>query len=108
MSAPSRHFWCPRFQSLVELTAERSRHVEEGHPDLLPSHAARLRDTLLAPDRVRPSSRRPCAWLFSRWYPDGRLGRHVVVVVIQDAAPSNRYWVATAYHTRRLPGMDRP
>lgn len=94
-------FPCPWLRSEVELTAERERHIRERHPDLLPTYRARLAGVLADPDTVRGSVRSDSARLFSRWYSDIRQGRHIVVVV-QGASSSGRYWVVTAYTARRL------
>lgn len=58
--------------------------------------------TLREPDQVRRSVRFANARLFSRWFDDVRDGKHVVVVVVSDAAPGKRHWVVTAYMARRL------
>jgi hypothetical protein len=29
-------------------------------------------------------------------------GKHIVVVVVSDAAPGERHWIVTAYRARRL------
>jgi len=80
---------CPFFGADVELTAERERHIAEYHPDLLP-------------DQVRRSARFDAAKMFSKMYTDLRGGKHVVVVVVSDEAPTRRHWVITAYMARRL------
>jgi hypothetical protein len=51
---------------------------------------------------VRRSQRFGNARLFSRWFEEVRGGKHVVVVVVSDAAPAKRRWVVTAYIARRL------
>jgi len=40
--------------------------------------------------------------LFSRWYDDVRLGKHVVVVVVSEFDPTARHWIITAYMARKL------
>jgi len=40
------------------------------------------------------------AWPYSRWYPEVRGGKHVVVVVV--SGPPDRHWIITAYLARRL------
>ena len=95
-------FPCPYLKGEVELTDERERHIAERHPELLPEHRGRIAETLDQPDQVRRSARFGSARLFSRWYADIRLGRHVIVVVVSDLDPADRHWVITAYMARRL------
>lgn len=95
-------FPCPYLKGEVELTEERERHIAERHPDLLPEHRARIAETLAQPAQVRRSARFGSARLFSRWYADVRLGKHVIVVVVSELDPSDRHWVITAYMARRL------
>jgi hypothetical protein len=73
----------------------------EPHPDLLPEHGDLVATTLADPDQVRSSKRFGSARLFSRWYPDLRSGKHVVVVVV-SAPAEGRHWIVTAYIARRL------
>jgi hypothetical protein len=95
-------FLCPYLRAEVELTDERERHIAERHPDLLPEHRDRVVETLADPDEVRRSVRFGSARLFSRWYTDLRGGKHVVVVVVSEAMPTERHWVITAYIARKL------
>jgi hypothetical protein len=96
------HFPCPYLKGEVELTEERERHITERHPDLLPEHRAKIAETLVQPDQVRRSTRFGTARLFSRWYADVRLGKHVIVVVVSELDPADRHWVITAYMARRM------
>lgn len=93
-------FPCPYLKGDVECTDERERHIAERHPDLLPEHGGRIAQTLAAPDQVRCSTRLPTARLLSRWYPELRGGKHVVVVVVGGSA--GRHWIVTAYIARSL------
>jgi hypothetical protein len=93
---------CPFLKGDVELTEERERHIAEQHPDLLPEHRDYILKTLADPDQVRESVRFANARMLSRWFEDLRGGKHVVVVVVSDAAPAGRHWVITAYITRRI------
>ncbi len=97
-----RRFPCPYLDGVVELTAEREGHIAERHPDLLPRHRKSLAETVADPDEVRRSIRFGSARLFSRWYTDLRQGKHVVVVVVSELAPSERHWIITAYMARKL------
>ena len=97
-------FSCPYLAGPVELTEERERHIAEQHPDLLPQHREKLALTLADPDQVRGSERFANARLFSRWYNDLGAGKHVVVVVVSNAGPSERQWIITAYIARKLAG----
>lgn len=94
-------FSCPYLKAIVELTEERERHIAENHPDLLPEHEVLVATTLADPDQVRSSKRFGGARFFSRWYPDLRSGKHVVVVVV-GAPAEGRHWIVTAYIARRL------
>lgn len=99
-------FPCPYLGGEVELSDERERHIAETHPELLPEHKDRIGDTLLDPDQVRRSRRFANACLFAKWYDDLLKGKHLVVVVVSEAAPRGRSWVVTAYATRKIPEGD--
>jgi hypothetical protein len=86
----------------VELTAERERHIEEEHPELLPAHSGKLAEVLADPDVVQRGTRGRTERLFSRWYTDLGRGRFVVVVVVSQTNPPSRHWIVTAYMARRL------
>ena len=98
-ASAANRFSCPWLRGEIELTTERERHIADRHPDLLPAYRHRIAEVLADPDAVRRSPRSATARLFSRWYSDIRRGRHIVVVVQGSAG---RYWVVTAYTTRRL------
>ncbi len=101
---------CPHLHGDVELTEEREEHIRERHPDLLAKYGDRLKPwlghyTRMArgePDQVRRSARFGNARLFSRWFDNIMGGKHVVVVVVSDVAPSGRHWVVAAYLVRKL------
>jgi len=95
---------CPHLKTEVELTDERERHIRDKHPELLPQYRAYLVQTLADPDDVRRDARFPNSLLFSHWFPDVKGGKFVVVVVVADPAPADRYWVVTAYVARQLSG----
>ena len=95
-------FPCPYLQGEVELSEEREGHIAERHPDLLPEHRERVAETLAKPDQVRRSIRFGNAQLFSRWYPDLRGGKYIVVVVVSELGQGERYWIITAYIARKL------
>ena len=99
-------FPCPYLQGEVELTEERERHIAERHPDLLPEHREKIADTLADPDQIRRGVQFGNAKLFSRWYTDLRQGKHVVVVVVSESEPRERYWIITAYMARKLAEGD--
>ena len=96
------NFSCPYLNARVELSDERERHIAERHPDLLPEYRPSIGDTLADPDQVRRSARFANARLFSRWFESVRGGKHVVVVVVGEAAQGGRHWIITAYIARRL------
>lgn len=95
---------CPYLGASVELTDERTQHIADTHPELLPGHQAALELTIADPDQVRTSGRLAGAHLFARWFDDIKDGKYVVVVVVADPPPSGRAWVITAYLARRLSG----
>lgn len=95
-------FPCSFLRGEVALTEEREGHIASRHPDLLPEHRQPLALTLADPDVVRQSARFGQARLFSRWFPEVRGGKHVVVVVASQGAESPRHWIITAYLARRL------
>jgi hypothetical protein len=68
---------------------------------LLPAHRDRIATTLADPDQIRRSKRFGEAMLFSRWYPELKGGKHVVVVVIIESDVP-RHWIITAYIARTL------
>jgi hypothetical protein len=89
------HIPCPYLGQSVELSDERKSHIAERHPDLLPKHIDRLRDTVSNPDQVRKSERFGGAILFTRQFEDKLSGKHIVVVIVSETAPK-RHWVITA------------
>ena len=91
---------CPYLDGEVEMTDERESHVAERHPDLLPEFRDHLAQTLTDLDQVRRSARFGDALLFSRWFPDVRGGKHVVVSSEKEAV--RRHWLVTAYIARKL------
>lgn len=97
---------CPYLKGVVELTDERELHIARAHPDLLPEYIDQIAQTLAEPDQVRRSVRMSTARLFSRWFPNIRQGKYVVVVVVSDVEPEERHWVITAYLARRLAGGE--
>lgn len=99
-------FSCSYLQGEVELTEEREQHIAERHPDLLPEYRECIAETLADPDQVRRSVRFGNARLFGRWFDSIRGGKHVVVVVVTDVAPTHRYWIVTAYLSRKLAEGD--
>ena len=95
-------FPCPYLKGEVELTDEREVHIAQTHPDLLPEYLPQVKQTLADPDQVRRSVRMSGARIFYRWFDDVRQGKYVVVVVVSEAAPTERNWIITAYVTRHL------
>jgi hypothetical protein len=95
-------FPCPYLGGEVELSDDREQHIAEHHPDLLPDHKDRIRDTLTDPDQVRRSKRFGNARLFAKWYNQLLRGKHVVVVVVSEAQPKARHWIVTAYVTGKI------
>jgi hypothetical protein len=95
---------CPYLNTEVELTDEREQHIRDKHPELLPAYRAQLIQTVADPDEVRRDSRFPNSLLFSHWFPEVKGGKFVVVVVVADPSPAERYWIVTAYVARQLSG----
>ena len=90
-------FPCPHLGTLVELSAERERHIAERHPELVPGLHGWIAQTLQRPASVRRSLRSLQARLFTRCYPVELDGKHVVVVV--HGEPGQRHWILTACST---------
>lgn len=72
------------------------------HPDLLPERVQHVAETLAEPDEVRRDDRFPATRVFARWCENVKGGKFVVVVVIADPPPTERFWVVTAYIARKL------
>ena len=100
---PDSKFTCPYLGSDVELNEEREIHIAERHPDLLPAYRERIGDVLVDPDEVRSSERLGSSRIFSRYFDDVLMGKHIVVVVVSETAP-DRHWIVTAYIARELSG----
>jgi hypothetical protein len=71
---------------------------------VMPEYRDSIVETLADPDQIRRSARFNDARLFTRWFDDVREGKHVIVVVVTDAAPNERHWIVTAYIARKLAG----
>lgn len=95
---------CPYLKTHVELTEERETHIREKHPEILPQYRDHIDQTLADPDEVRRDTRFPNSLLFSHWFPDVKGGKFIVVVVVADSLPADRYWIVTAYVARKLSG----
>lgn len=79
----------------------RDRREDERVDDLLELVRAWVRrEAVENPGCQEPGQAR----LLSRWYPDLRGGKFVVVVVLSESEPYVRHWVITAYIARRLAG----
>ena len=59
----------------------------------------RVSEALAYPDRVFRGDQDPNGMVFIRWYDD--LEKNILTVVISDA--NGRYWLITAYMTRKMP-----
>ena len=95
-------FPCPYLGDYVELSNEREQHIENRHPDLLPTYRAAIEKTLADPDQIRQSRRFGNARLFNRWFSTIRGGKYVIVVVVSESYPTSRHWIITAYMSRKL------
>jgi len=93
---------CPYLGGMAELTDERHQHILSKHPDFLPEHFQQLTETVVAPDEVRKDPRFPNAYLFARWFENVKGEKFVVVAIISDPPPQERYWIITAYIARKL------
>jgi hypothetical protein len=81
---------------VVELTDERELHIRLRHPDLLPAHLSALELTVNNPDHVKQNAFNPDKHELSKWFPDLKGGKFVVVQVITEHSPP-RNWIVTAY-----------
>lgn len=84
-------FPCPYLDGEVELTDERSQHIVETHPNLLPENRERIAETLENPDRVTRSLTFENTRLFSKYYDIARRRRYAVVVVVSDDVPTKLF-----------------
>jgi hypothetical protein len=91
-------FECPYLDGPVELTDEREARIRDLHELVLENEYLAIVGTLQDPDQVRRSRKDPAARLFVRWY-DLANGKHCLVVVVEDSAPVNRFWIVTAFLT---------
>jgi hypothetical protein len=91
--------FCKSLGDDIHLTEERKAHIRAGHPEVSPAYDDCILNTMSSPDQVRPSKRVKDAFLLSRFFPEMLNGKHLVVVVVST---EGRYWVATAYATRKL------
>ena len=92
-------FPCPYLGVTVECTDERYAHILQGHSDLVLTYWERVSEALAYPDRVFRSDQDPNGMVFIGWYDD--LEKNILTVVIGDA--NGRYWLITAYMTRKMP-----
>lgn len=99
-------FLCPYLRGEVELTAERSRHIQERHPEVGPEPWERIAAVLEEPGEVRRDAAYPGTRLFTRWFPELLGGKHLVVAVVFLNKPVGRRWIVTAYLSRRPPKGD--
>jgi len=93
---------CPYLGSVVELTTERERHIQDTHPDLLPAYFDQFAVTVADPGEVRLDEFRDAMRLFSRWFPEVKGGKFIVVAIVSNPAPARRHWVRTPYIAKRL------
>ena len=92
-------FECPYLGLPVELNDERMQHIIEQHAPLLPDHPEYIAGALLDPDIIRRKSPSDGSIQFCRWFYEQ--DKYTIVAVVGD--PGSRYWIVTAYVTRRLP-----
>jgi hypothetical protein len=94
----------PRVVTLSDgpLSAVHRHEVGSKCPGVTPRLRKWTAATLKDPDEIRRSTRFKDARLLSRWHPDLRAGKYVVVVVVSDRGLTRRHWIITAYAARRL------
>ena len=60
-------FQCPYLDGLVELNAERERHIRENHSELLLDFYQYIATTLAEPEHIQRSQTHENTRLFTRW-----------------------------------------
>lgn len=97
-------FLCPRLNARIELTDERREHILATHVDG-PEVLERLGQTVEIPDLVM-RDRLTGEFLLARAFDFPGRPRHIVGIVLRDETAGGldaRYWVVTAFTSRRLP-----
>ncbi len=96
-------FKCGYLGDIVELTAERERHIRARHGDSIPNVRALVQDLLAAPDMVAVHRVGPELG-FIKWVDDDRTAAVVVVLTDVERVRDSglRHWVVTAYTTENL------
>lgn len=93
-----RLFGCPHLDPpVVELTDEREQHIELRHPDLLPSNLELLERTIFDPDKIDPDFYRRQKKVFTKWFPEIRAGKFLIVHIVTEWEDPARHWIVTAY-----------
>ncbi len=99
-------FSCPPLGSDVELTDERRAHVEQRHPEIVHVGWDAIYTAAEDPDCILTDRNYPQTWLLVQWREDVLRGKYVVAVIRQDDEPSRRFWLVTAYISRKPPSGE--
>ena len=96
-------FWCPYLGADVALTDERVAHMHNGHPEVSRLDSGTFGEVIGDPDRIM--SRSDGSVLFVREAVSSG-SRHWHVVAVRRGTSNGdpaklRYWVVTAWTTRR-------
>ena len=92
-------YFCLKLAQNIELQIERLDHILDRHPELC-SLLTELSLTIQNPELVL--LKETGELLFIRWFKDVLNGKFMTVVVIKSDT-INRWWVVTAFVTRKLP-----
>ncbi len=84
------------FGKQIRLSDERLRHIKEFHPELR-NQVAKIRETLLHPDRVVRSNSDPEVELHYRFFHETPVGSKYLCVVVKSL--DSDYFVLTVYFT---------
>jgi|SRR3989344_2471360 len=83
----------------IELTDERLKHILAFHPEI-EEHVDKFGEVLLVPDEIRRSPADKKVLLFHKSFANIGTGRYLRIAV----KTNDRWFVLTAYFTRRLIG----
>ena len=95
-------FRCPALGDVeVELTLERSIHIQKAHPADSALILEHLQAVVAQPDVSLRSQDNEQEYLLSREFELGTGSKHIVAIIVEQRAP-RRFWIVTAFVTRRL------
>lgn len=85
----------------VELTAERRTHIQNTHSADSAIVLGLLRAVVEEPDLAFRSLDNDQEYLLSREFEFAAGSKHIVAIIVEQTAP-RRFWIVTAFVTRRL------